>query len=130
MLLRCFLIHITIIILRHILYLIYLFPCLGQSLFISYLCDLILIYIFIFSHIFIIIKLIISLKQTLLSHASFLQHLLFLDDSMDDECKSCSNSKSSASRFCLHFAYFLANFILVLIIKQVFSSSLHINNTC
>ena len=58
MLLRCCLLHITIILLRHILYLVYLCPCLGQVLFMSYLCDP----IFIFSLIFIIINHKISLK--------------------------------------------------------------------
>ena len=38
-LLRCCLIYITIIILRHILYLVYLCPCLGLNQFMSYLCD-------------------------------------------------------------------------------------------
>ena len=40
MLLRCCLIHITIIILRHILYLLYLCPCLDLDQFMSYICDL------------------------------------------------------------------------------------------
>ena len=44
MLLRCCLIHITFIILRHILYLVYLCSCLGLHLFISYLCDLFFIF--------------------------------------------------------------------------------------
>ena len=44
MLLRCCLIHISIIILRHFLYLLYL----GLGLFMSYLCDLLFIFIFIF----------------------------------------------------------------------------------
>ena len=46
MLLRCCLIHITIIILSNILYLVYLWPCLGQVLFILYLCH---IYVICFS---------------------------------------------------------------------------------
>ena len=40
MLLRCCLIHITIIILRLISYLVYLCPCLDLGLLMSYLCDL------------------------------------------------------------------------------------------
>ena len=36
---RCCLIYITIMILRHILYLVYLCPCLGLNQFMSYLCD-------------------------------------------------------------------------------------------
>ena len=46
------LIHITIIMLRDILYLVYLCLCLGLGLFMSHLCDL----CFIFSFIFIIIN--------------------------------------------------------------------------
>ena len=42
MLLRCCLIYISIIILRHFLYLLYLCPCLELGLFMSYLCDLFL----------------------------------------------------------------------------------------
>ena len=43
---------ITMIILRHISYLVYLSPCLGLGLFMSYLCDV----FFIFSLIFVIIN--------------------------------------------------------------------------
>ena len=39
MLLRCCLIHISIIILKHFLYLLYLCPCLDVGLFMSYLCN-------------------------------------------------------------------------------------------
>ena len=73
MLLRCCLIHITIIILRPILYLVYLCPCLGLCLFISYLCDL----FYIFSLIFIFINYITSLKQTYLFLPHFLEYLPF-----------------------------------------------------
>ena len=77
MLLRFCLIHMTIIILRHILYLVYLAPCLGLGLFMWCLCDL----FFIFSLIFIAINLITSLKQM-----HFLEYiLLFLDDNVDEE---------------------------------------------
>ena len=48
MLLRCCLIHISVIILRHFLYLLYLCPCLDLGLFMSYICDLFFIVIFIF----------------------------------------------------------------------------------
>ena len=40
MLLRCCIMHITIIILKYILYLEYLFWCLGLALFMLYICDL------------------------------------------------------------------------------------------
>ena len=51
-LLRCCLIHVYISILRHILYLVHLCPCLVQGLFMPYLCDL----FFIFSLNFIVIN--------------------------------------------------------------------------
>ena len=59
MLLRCCLIYITIIIQRHILYLVYLCPFLGLGLFMLYLYDL----FFIFSLIFIAINHKTSFKQ-------------------------------------------------------------------
>ena len=80
MLFRCFLIHINIIILGHILYLVYLTLDLG--LFMSYLCDL----FFISSLIFIPINHILSLKETQLIFVHFLEYLLlFLDDNVDEE---------------------------------------------
>ena len=65
MLLWCCLIHIIIIILRHILYLVNLCPYLGLGLFMSYLCHLFSI----FSLILIVVNHITSFKQT---------HLLFV----------------------------------------------------
>ena len=62
MLLRCCLIHITIITLWCILYLVYLCPCLDLGQLMSYLCDLFLI----LSLIFIFINHITTLKQTYL----------------------------------------------------------------
>ena len=53
MLLRCCLIHVSIILLRKILHLLYLPPWLNLGLFMSYLCDL--FFIFIFNFIMIII---------------------------------------------------------------------------
>ena len=49
MLLRCCLIHIMIIVLWHILYLVYLFPCLSLGLFMSYLFKLFPIFSLIFN---------------------------------------------------------------------------------
>ena len=60
MLLKCSLIHIKIIILKHILYSVYLCPCLGLDQFMLYICDL----FFIFSLISRVINHIMSLKQT------------------------------------------------------------------
>ena len=49
MFLRCGLIPITIIIMKHILYLVCLCPCLGLGLFMPSLCDLLFIFSLIFS---------------------------------------------------------------------------------
>ena len=79
---RCCLIHIIIIIMRHILYLAYLCPCLCLGLFISYLCVL----FFIFSLTFIVINHITLLRQTHLFFVPFLEHiLLFFDDNEDEK---------------------------------------------
>ena len=111
---RCCLIHITIIILRHILCLVYLCPCLGLGVFMSYLCGL----FFKFSLIFTIINHISTFKQRYLLFEHFLECLLlFLDDKVDEESKEFSNSKGSASACCLAFAWFFAKFSLALLIK-------------
>ena len=67
------LIHITIMILRLILYLVYLYPCLGLGLFMSYLCDLFSI----FSLIFIVINHITSFKQTHLFFVHFFKNIFY-----------------------------------------------------
>ena len=100
MLLSCCLIHISIIILRYVLYLLYLCLCLGLSLFMFYLFDI----FFIFSLIFIAINHITSLKQTHLFFVYFLEHLLFLDNNVDEKREQLSNSKSSASGCSLAIA--------------------------
>ena len=82
MLLRCCLIHVAIIILRHILYLVYLCPWLGLGQFMSYLCD----QFFISSLIFIVINHATSFKQTYFFLVHFLEDLLlFLDDNVDKQ---------------------------------------------
>ena len=112
-LLRCYLIHITIIILRHI-HLVYLCPCLGLGLFTPYLCDV----VFIFSLIFIVINQIISFKQTYLFFVQFLQYLLLdLDDNLNEKNQQFSNNKRIVSGCCLGFTWFFANFSLALIVK-------------
>ena len=114
MLLRCSLINITIILLRQISYLVYLSPSLGLGLFILYLCDL----FFIFSLIFIVINDITSFKQTYLLFVHFLEYLLlFLFDTVDEECEQFLKNRSSASGCCLAFACFFANFSLMFLIK-------------
>ena len=73
------------------------------GLFASYVCDL----FFIFSHIFIIINHISSFKLMYLFCVHFLYYLsLFSDEKVDKESENFSNSKSSASRFGLAFAWF------------------------
>ena len=72
-----------------------------------------------FIFIFIMINRIIPQIQTHLFVCFFLEYtLLFLDDNVDEECELISNSKSSASEYCLGFAWFFANFSLVLLIKM------------
>ena len=84
MLLRSFLLHITIIILRPILHLVYLRPCLGLGVFMSYLCILFLF----FSLIPIVINHITSLHQMYLFFFTFLEYLLlFLNDNVGEDGK-------------------------------------------
>ena len=95
----------------------YLRPCLDLGIFISYLCD----HFFFFIFIFIMINRIISKIQTHLFFCLFLEYvLLFLDGNMNEECEYFSNSKSSASGFCLEFASFFANISLALL-KSVYT---------
>ena len=66
--------------LRHILYLVYLSPCVGLSLFMLYLYDL----VFIFHLIVIVINHIIALKHVDFFFTWFLEYLLlFLDNNVD-----------------------------------------------
>ena len=75
----------TIIIPRHILYLVYLCPCVGLGLFMLYLYVL----FFIFSLIFIVMNHITSLKHLHLFFVHFLEYLLlFLDDHVDEKKKT------------------------------------------
>ena len=76
---------------RHILYLVYLCPCLGLGLLMPHICDL----FFIFTLIVIVINHITSFKQTFLFFVHFLENLLlFVDDNVDEESEQFSNSKS------------------------------------
>ena len=91
MLLRCCLIHVSIIILRHFLYLLYLCSCLGLDLFMSYV-------------------------YVLSSHLFFclffrIRPIIF------GWWKTNSNNKSLATGCYLSFAWYFANFSLALIIK-------------
>ena len=78
MLLRCCLMHITIIILKHILYWVYL--CLGLDSFLSYLW-----FIFHFQSHFYCYQWYNLNKTVALIFVHCLEYLLFLDDNMDDE---------------------------------------------
>ena len=70
---RC-LIYITIVIVRHILYLVYFSPCLSLGLFMSYLCDFFYLIFTAFNHITLF-------KQTYFFFVHVLGYfLLFLDD--------------------------------------------------
>ena len=101
MLLKCCLIHITIILLRHILYFVFLSMSRLMPVYVVY-CDL----LFIFNIIFIAITHITLLKEThLFFFVHFLEYLLsFLDDKKDQESKTFSNSESSVAGCCLAFA--------------------------
>ena len=105
MLLRCCLIHISIIILWHFLCLVYLCPCLALRPFMSYLCHLF------FISIFILINHIISLKQSHVIFLHFLEYaLLFLDITFLKNANNFQKTKSSASAYCLAFAWFFYQF--------------------
>ena len=65
---------------RHFIYLLYLYPWLDLGLFLSDLCDLFFIFIFIFT------------ETSYFAH--FLKYVLFfLTDSMDEECKNFQIAK-------------------------------------
>ena len=85
------LIHITIIILRHILYLVYLCLCLRLVLFMLYLYDI----FFQFHTHFHQNYHIILLKQTHLFLAQFLEYLiLVLDDTIEEKVNSSQIAKA------------------------------------
>ena len=116
MLFRCCLIQITIIVLRQIFYLVYLHPCLGLDLFMSYLDIL----FFTFILIFVVINHVTSSKQMYLFSCTFLENLvLFLDDNIDEEGELFSNSQNSASGCCSAFALFFGTFSLAFLIKAL-----------
>ena len=81
MLLRCCSIHIIIIILRHVLCLLYLCPCLDLGFFMLYLCDLFFFFIFILN----MINRTTSWIQTHLFFCLFLGYVQsFLDNNVDE----------------------------------------------
>ena len=85
MLLRCCWLHISTIILRHVLYLLYLSPCLDKGLFRTYQCDT---FFFLIFSMFIMINRIISWIQPHFFCFLFFEYdLLFLGDNLDGECK-------------------------------------------
>ena len=108
---RCCLMLISIIILRHIFYLVYLCACLGLSQFISYLCLFAsACRIFVFNLNFIVINHTTSLKQTNLFFVHFLECLLlFLDDDVWRKLivfKSRKFSRRMLLSFCLVFCQY------------------------
>ena len=114
MLLQGCLIHMTFILLKHIIYVVYSCQYLGLGLFMPHLFDL----FFISSLIFTVINHITSFKQMYLFLIHFLEYLLlFLNDNVDEESEQYSNSKSSTSGCCLAFALFFAKISLTLLIK-------------
>ena len=114
MLLQGCLIHMTFILLKRIIYVVYSCPYLGLGLFMPHLFDL----LFISSLIFTVINHITSFKQMYLFLIHFLEYLLlFLNDNVDEESEQYSNSKSSTSGCCLAFALFFAKISLTLLIK-------------
>ena len=82
MLLRCCLIHKSIIILRHFLYLLHLCTCLDLGLFMSCQCDLILFFIFILIK---INRLILWTQRHLFFCLFFRMCPIVLDDHVDEE---------------------------------------------
>ena len=112
MLLRCGLIHITIIIMRHILCFVYLCQFSGLCLFLSYLCHL----FFIFSLISIAINHITSLKQKDLFFFVCFAHFQnsFYYFWMTTRVKKMNNfqlyNESLTSGCCLAIGYFFSLF--------------------
>ena len=120
MLLRCCLIYITIIVLRHFMFRIFASMSRPRSISVASMWP-----IFYFNLTFIAINHITSIKQTHLFFV-FLGYLLLLMD--DDVMKKRNNSQIGVgSGCCLAFAWFVANFSLLiewLLIKQRVYSSL------
>ena len=107
---KCYSIHISIIILRHFLYLLYLCPCLDLDLFMSYLRDLFLIFIFIL---------------IMINRIIFRICPIVLDDNVDEECEKFSNSINSGC--CLAFAWFFYSRVHIYIQRLTFLySAIHI----
>ena len=102
MLFRCCLIHVSITIVRYLLYLLYLALRLEQDLLMSYPCDLFLIFIFI------MINHIISWIQIYLFFCLFFRicSIIFVGE----EWEQFTNSKSLVSGCCLAFARFFCQF--------------------
>ena len=109
-LLRCCLMHITIMILRDILHLAQLCLYLDLGLFMLYYCDLFVI----FSLIFVFTNHLTLLKQTHLFFVYLLEYILLF---LNEKNKKIPNSKTLASGCCLAFVSLCANFSLTLLIK-------------
>ena len=112
MLLRCSLIHITIIILRHFLDLLCLYACLDVGLLISCLCDLFFIFIFIS----IMINHIISWIQKHLFFGFIFKICPILSWKIT-WMKNVNNIQIAKFSVRVSICLFFANFILALLIK-------------
>ena len=97
MLLRCYLTHISILILSLTLYLLYLRPCLGLGLFMSYVS------------IYVSFSVSFSLSLIIWLHLNRSICFLYMFQNR--------NRKSSASGCCLTFVLYFANFSLALLLK-------------
>ena len=103
MLLECFLIHKTIIILRHDLYLVHMCPCLDLGLFMSYLCDPFFTLIFVF----VMNNRIISRNRYTCSFTCFWEYVpLFLNDDVMKNANNYQTAKvlpQGVAKFLLDF---------------------------
>ena len=119
MLLRCCLIDISIIILRHALYLPYFYPCLDLGLFMSYLCS--------FFH----FHLHFNLMKTHLFFCLFFSTMsyYFWMITWKKNMNTFKQQKFSL-RVLLRFAWFFANFNLALLIKvRLYKKACILKNT-
>ena len=109
---------------RYFLYLLYLYKCLDPGLFMSNLCDLFFILIFVF----IMINHIILRIQTSLFFCMFLENVLLISGK---ECEQFLNSRSSASGSCLTFgiAYKSIAYKKSIYIKRCISGKISAKNS-
>ena len=111
MCLKRFLIHITHIVLCHILYLVYLCPCIGLDLFMSVYVVLCICRIFHFHLHFLHNQSYNPIKTDTLVFTHFYEYfLLFLDNNLYEESKKNSDSKRLSVRVLLRFCLIFIQF--------------------